>query len=91
MQFRGLTFAHTNWNLPPDGQAFPQAEINLGAAIAAVSARNMVLENCAVRQVGEYAIAFGPGCKQNRVEGCELVDMGGGGIKIGHAWPIRRR
>jgi hypothetical protein len=85
IRFRGLTFAHTNWNLPTDGQAFPQAEINLGAAVTAVSARNIALENCAVRQVGEYAIAFGPGCKQNLVEGCELVDMGGGGIQIGRA------
>jgi len=85
LQFRGLTFAHTNWNLPVDGQAFPQAEINLGAAIAAVSARHIVLEGCAVRHVGEYAVAFGPGCKHNRLDGCELVDMGAGGVKIGHA------
>jgi hypothetical protein len=85
LQFRGLTFAHTNWNLPLNGQAFPQAEINLGAAIAAVSARNLVWENCAVRNVGEYAVGFGPGCKNNRLESCELVDMGGGGVKIGHA------
>ena len=85
LQFRGLTFAHTNWNLPLNGQAFPQAEINLGAAIAVVSARNLVWENCAVRNVGEYAVGFGPGCKNNRLEGCELVDMGGGGVKIGHA------
>ena len=85
LQFRGLTFAHTNWNLPVTGQAFPQAEINLGAAIAAVSTRHLVLENCAVRHVGEYAVAFGPGCKHNRLEGCELVDMGAGGVKIGHA------
>ncbi|MHB8972097.1 MAG: right-handed parallel beta-helix repeat-containing protein [Pirellulaceae bacterium] len=85
LQFRGLTFAHTNWNLPLNGQAFPQAEINLGAAIAMVSARNVVLENCAVRHVGEYAVGFGPGCQHNRLEGCELIDMGGGGVKIGHA------
>ncbi len=34
---------------------------------------------------GEYAVAFGPGCQHNRLEGCELVDMGAGGVKIGHA------
>ncbi len=85
LQFRGLTFAHTNWNLAETGQAFPQAEINLGAAIAAVSARHVVFEQCAVRHVGEYAVAFGPGCKHNVLEGCELVDMGAGGVKIGLA------
>ena len=57
----------------------------MGAAIAAISARHLVLENCAVRHTGEYAVAFGPGCQHNRLEGCELVDMGAGGVKIGHA------
>jgi hypothetical protein len=85
VQFRGLTFAHTNWNLPPRGQSFPQAEINLGAAVAAVAARHLVFEDCVVRHTGEYAMGFGPGCRHNRVENCELVDLAAGGIKIGHA------
>ncbi len=57
----------------------------------------MTLEDCAVRHVGGYAMAFGAGCRDNRVENCELVDLGGGGVKIGHAgqagqpgWPRRR-
>ena len=87
VHFRGLTFAHTNWSTPPEGQSFPQADVNLGAAVAAMAARNIVVEDCAVRHVGEYAIAFGPGCRHNRVEGCELVDLGAGGVKIGHALP----
>ena len=83
--------------MPPEGQAFPQAEINLGAAVAAMATRNVVIEDCAVRHVGEYAVAFGPGCQHNRVENCELVDLGGGGVKIGSACrrngatPWRRR
>jgi hypothetical protein len=85
IHLRGLTFAHTNWVLPAEGQFFPQAEVGLGAAFMAWGARNVVIERCAVRHVGEYAMAFGAGCKYNRVEGCELVDLGAGGIKIGHA------
>lgn len=85
VHIRGLTFAHTNWVLPPEGQFFPQAEVGLGAAIMAWGARHLVIDRCAVRHVGEYAMAFGSGCKHNRVEDCELVDLGGGGIKIGHA------
>ena len=84
---RGLSLAHTNWATPPEGQSFPQAEINLGAAVMAVGARNVVLENCAVRHTGDYAIGFGAGSKHNRVEGCELVDLGAGGVKIGNALP----
>lgn len=85
VRFRGLTFAHTNWTLPPEGQSFPQAEIGLDAAVVAVGARRVAFENCAVRHTGAYAIAFGVGSKENRLEGCELVDLGGGGVKIGHA------
>jgi hypothetical protein len=89
IQFRGLTFAHSNWVTPPAGQSFPQAEINLGAAIAAVGARQIEFEDCAIRHVGEYAMGFGPGCRTNRVFGCELVDLGAGGIKIGSALPSK--
>ena len=87
VQLRGLTFAHSNWVLPPTGQSFPQAEVGLDAAVTAVGARNLVLDGCAVRHTGGYAIAFGIGCRDNRVENCELLDLGGGGVKIGHAGP----
>ncbi|MBN1853049.1 MAG: right-handed parallel beta-helix repeat-containing protein [Pirellulales bacterium] len=87
LQFRGLTFAHANWVIPPAGQSFPQAEVNLGAAVAAMGARHIAFEDCAVRHVGEYAMGFGPGCQHNRIAGCELVDLGAGGIKIGSALP----
>lgn len=87
IHLRGLTFAHSNWATPPQGQAFPQAEVNLGAAVAAMATRHVLLENCAVRHTGEYALAFGPGCQHNRVEGCELFDLGAGGVKIGNALP----
>ncbi|MBN1846219.1 MAG: right-handed parallel beta-helix repeat-containing protein [Sedimentisphaerales bacterium] len=87
IQFRGLTFAHARWTVPPAGQSFPQAEINLGAAVAAMGARHILIKDCAVRHVGEYAMGFGPGCRYNRIAGCELIDLGAGGIKIGSALP----
>lgn len=95
LRFQGLTFAHAGWTLPDEGQSFPQAEVNLGAAIEAVAAREVSIERCAVRHVGRYAIALGAGCRGVAVEGCELVDLGGGGIQIGlgggsHSWPTRR-
>jgi hypothetical protein len=87
IQFRGLTFAHANWTLPSKGQGFPQAEIGLDAAIVAIGARHVVFDHCGVRHVGGYAMAFGLGSQNNRIDSCELVDMGGGGVKIGHAGP----
>lgn len=87
LHLRGLTVAHTGWNLSPQGQAFPQADIGLGAAISGTGARHILLDRCAVRHTGGYAIAFGRGSRHNRIEGCELVDLAGGGIKLGHAGP----
>ncbi|MEA1951420.1 MAG: right-handed parallel beta-helix repeat-containing protein, partial [Planctomycetota bacterium] len=85
IQFKGLTFAHGGYVLPPDGQAFPQAEVGLDGAVSAIAARHIVFDTCAVRHVGTYAMAFGLGCRHNRVENCELVDLGGGGVKLGTA------
>jgi hypothetical protein len=81
----GLTLAHSNWVLPPAGQVFPQAEIGLDAAVAATGTRTVLLDGCVIRHTGGYAIAFGIGCACNRVENCELVDLGGGGVEIGDA------
>lgn len=83
IRFEGLTFAHTNWTLPPGGYSFPQAEAGLSAAISAEAARDIALQSCAVQQTGAWAIEWGAGCKNNRVAGCALTDLGAGGVKIG--------
>ena len=83
MTFRGLTFAHTNWTLPPAGYSCGQAEVVLGGAITAQGARSCALERCTVAHVGGYAVEFGAGCRDNRVEACVLTDLGAGGVKLG--------
>jgi hypothetical protein len=83
LTFRGLTFAHTNWVTPADGSSDPQAAVGTTAAIMASNARHCVVENCTVTLTGAYAVSFGIGCKENRVESCRMVDLGCGGVKIG--------
>ena len=83
VRFEGLTFAHGNWTLPPAGQSFPQADINIGAAISATDVRHVAFVDCRVRHVGRYAIEFGGGCSDCTVERCDLADLGGGGVLIG--------
>jgi len=85
IEFRGLSFAHSNWVLPATGQSFPQAEIGLNAAIVVTGGRQILFDQCVVEHVGGYGIAFGAGSRDNRLENCELVDLGGGGVKVGHA------
>lgn len=83
LTFRNITFSHTNWITPREGNAYPQAEVNLAGAITATGARHVAWENCAVQHIGTYAIEWGAGCKYNRLENCELTDLGAGGVKIG--------
>ncbi len=83
VHFKNLTFAHNAWNMSPEGNSYPQAEVNLPGAIQLTGARNCVLEGCRVENVATYAVEIGPGSKQNRIENCELTEMGAGGIKIG--------
>ena len=83
VEFHGLTFAHANWNCPPAGRVWPQCELDVGSAIAAEGARNCVFRGCTIEHVGQYGLELGPGCKENLVEDCQVVDLGAGGIRIG--------
>lgn len=79
---RGLTFEHTNWTCPPGSYVTTQAEVGLGAAITAEGTRDSAFVGCRVRGTGEWGVQFGAGCKRNRLDDCELTDLGAGGVKI---------
>jgi hypothetical protein len=81
--FRGLTFAHTNWNTPPNGNTSYQAEVTLPAAIIATGARDVAFAQCGVFHTGAHAFLWGAGCRDDRVTDCALTDLGGGGVYIG--------
>ncbi len=85
LRFLGLTLAHSNWVMTSRGQAAGQSESNMDGAVSVSGGRNLVFDGCAVRHVGDYAMAFGSGCRDNLIENCELFDMAAGGLKIGHA------
>ncbi len=85
LQFRGLTFAHSNWTTPPNGHCVSQAEFSMEAAVAAVGARDCSFTNCRFTHLSSYAVDVGKACKRNRLEGCEMSDLGAGGVKIGQA------
>lgn len=89
--FRGLSFAHTGWWLPRDPQkAVPfqlQGAVMIPAAIQVDGGRHVCFELCKVAHVSNYGIHFSGGCEQDRIAGCELSDLGAGGIKIGE--PLR--
>jgi hypothetical protein len=84
--FKGLSFQHDQYRLPPQGHGDGQAAISMPAAITADGARNIALEDSEVAHVGGYAIGFFRGCQNCRVERCLIHDMGAGGVRIGQGW-----
>ena len=90
--FRGLTFAHTEWYFPegyiatwpkPDVGGFSQASIGVPGALYGEGVRNCALERCTIAHVGDYGVELSRGCSHNRIAGCDLLDLGAGGLKIG--------
>lgn len=79
----GITFSHTAWTCPPGGDSFWQAEVHQGAALTVAGGHDVIFENCTVRNVGAWAIAFEGGSKDCALKGCTLTDLGAGGVKIG--------
>jgi hypothetical protein len=60
-----------------------QAASEIPAAIDARGARACSIEQCLLRHMGQYAVAFGKGSKDNHILCNEMSDLGGGGVKLG--------
>jgi hypothetical protein len=86
LTFRGISFEHAEWWLPerdPQGKFQQQGATYVPAAIQAIGARNVAFVKCTVAHASTYGIHFSRGCSKSHVTGCEIWDLGGGGIKIG--------
>lgn len=80
---RGFTLAYTNWSLAKKGYVDLQASYDIPAAIEAEGAHHCVIEQCRLEHLGRYAVEFHRGSKYNQVIGCEMKDLGAGGVKLG--------
>ena len=87
LRVEGLSFAHGNWPMPARGQAYAQGDLNVGAAVSIAGARAVTLSRVGVRHVGRYGISLGVGTHECRLESCELVDLGAGGVMVGTISP----
>lgn len=83
LEFEGLVFQHTVSAVPPQGDQDPQAAATLGAMIEADFARRLKFSDCTVTGSGGYGFWFRSGVRDSAVSGCDLRDLGGGGVKIG--------
>jgi hypothetical protein len=83
---RGLAFQHGQYVLPAKGHGDSQAVVTLPAVIMADAARNIAVENCTVEHIGTHAIWLRRACRDCRIVGNYLHDLGAGGVRIGEAW-----
>jgi hypothetical protein len=77
LTFRNLAFEHSNWTVP---ECAGQSDINVRGAVEATGARLCKFENCRFEHIGGYTFRLDDGCQSNAVVGCEMRDLGGGGI-----------
>ncbi len=83
VHFTGLRFYHAAWTLPPGGDPPVQAAARLGAAIELDDATGVTFDRVEIAHTGNYGIWFRQGCRDCRLEHAALVDLGGGGVRIG--------
>lgn len=87
LKFQNLTFAHTDWHLPPNLTGYNQNASGVLAAIRATKIKDCVWHGCSFAHLGNYALELGDDCQHNRISACAFFDLGGGGIKIGNQYP----
>lgn len=84
LRFENLTFAHTEWPPPSDWAISSQAAADVPGALFITHAKRCAVSRCRVEHVGTYAIELGAGCRDIEVSHNRLIDLGGGGVKVGH-------
>lgn len=82
---RGLTFSYTDWRMPVDGFADSQSAAQVDGDVRAEAATDCAIENCTFTRLANYAVVLGRGCQRVKIVGCEMSDLGAGGIRIGEA------
>lgn len=81
--FRGLTFAHTDYEMPANGLHSPQAAVPVRGAFRVEHAVDGVIADCRFENLGGYALDLGRGTQRWRVSRSEITGIGGGGVRIG--------
>ncbi len=93
LRFEGLGFEHSEFALPAEGYSEIQAA-HYGpdmqsptyvhpVAVECDYADGIQFTNCHFAHLNNSAIGFGPGSRNNVVEGCTIDDIGGIGVIVG--------
>lgn len=82
--FRGLTFAHSEWQIPPDWSNSEQAARDVPGGVWVRGNGFVMFEDCRFEHLGNYGLEISEGAARVQVRHCRLNDLGAGGIKIWH-------
>jgi len=83
INFKNIIFSHTNFTLDKNSAGDMQAGYEISGSIKGSGCKNITFENCNFSKLGNYAIEFRDGCKNNEIIKCKIFENAGGGIKIG--------
>ncbi len=83
LEFNHLSFAHTDWHLPPGISGYNQNSWGVSGAIMANGIRNCRWRFCTFKHLGNYGIELFRGCQHNQITSCSFFDLGAGAIKVG--------
>ena len=95
LHFRGIGFEHTNWLIPEIGYGGIQACyygttvrepacFAVRVAVELERCEGCTIQQCRLRHIGGSGIGLGAGCRENRIVGCVIGDIGANGVNIGH-------
>src|SRR4029434_7524280 len=84
LRFEGLTFAHTEWQPPPDYASSLQAGIEVPGALLFEYAERCAVADGAIEHIGNYGVEVTVGCTDIEIAGNQITDIGAGGIRVGH-------
>jgi hypothetical protein len=84
LRFEGLTFAHTEWQPPPDYASSLQAGIEVPGAVLFEYAERCAVTGGRIEHIGNYGVEVTVGCADIDVSHNQITDIGAGGIRIGH-------
>ena len=86
LSFEGMALLHTDWYVGPhtvaDGQSAAWQE---NAAVHLMFSHNISFSRCSLRHHGAAAIWVDRGSHDVTIDGCDISDLGTGGVRIGYS------
>jgi len=92
VQFRGIEFAETDWEMPDEGRLGVQAgawaldrsrTYSPTAALRFIYTADTGVQGCRFRDLGDGAISFEIGARNALVSGCEFLRVGSNVVQVG--------